>query len=75
MATITIPSFNLAGKKTYLSVALGIAVILANHFLGISIPGVQLNDAEWMTNIWQLILVATGRSAMTAVSNSPAPSA
>lgn len=57
----------LNGNKTYLAVAVGIIVVLANAFLGVPIPGVSLDKATWMQDLWTLILVATGRSAVAKI--------
>lgn len=58
----------LRGKKTYIALVLGALVVLANKFLGVEIPGVALDPNDWMTNIWALVLGATGRAAVSKVS-------
>ena len=54
----------LDGYKVYGLCLIGIAAILVNHFSGQTIPGVQFNDADWLTNIWYLLGVMAGRNAM-----------
>lgn len=54
----------LDGYKVYATCIVGIAAILINHFEVYQIPGVQFNDANWLDNIWSLVLVMAGRSAM-----------
>ena len=58
---------SMSGYKTYIASGLGIIVILAVHFLGVTIPGVTLDSNNWMTDIWSLVLVITGRSAIATV--------
>lgn len=52
------------GYKVYVTCGVGIAAILLNHFGVYQIPGVTFNDADWLNNIWALVLVMAGRSAM-----------
>jgi len=57
----------LAGKKTYISVALGAAVIAANHF-GMLPPNMVpagLDPANWVSQEYQLLLAATFRAALS----------
>lgn len=56
----------LDGNKTYIAAVLGAAVILANH-AGIHIPGVQLNPNDWLNQLWDVVLLVTGRSALKKV--------
>jgi hypothetical protein len=57
----------LDGYKTYIAIALGAVVVLANAFLGVSIPGVTLDKSNWLQDLWALVLLATGRSAIAKV--------
>ena len=54
------------GWKTYLLCVAGIAVILVNHFVA-TVPGTSGDSAEWLNNIYQLLLVMTGRRALSEV--------
>lgn len=56
----------LNGNKTYIACALGALVVIANHF-GIQVVGVQLDPTNWINELWQLALVASGRSAIAKV--------
>ena len=58
---------SISGHKTYIAVAIGILVVLANAFLGVPIPGVSLDKTTWMQDLWTLILIATGRSAVAKI--------
>ena len=51
------------GYKTYLVLAVGALVVLANHFIG-PIPNVTLNSANWLTDLWTLVLGGAARSAI-----------
>jgi hypothetical protein len=52
------------GYKVYATCIVGIAAILINHFSTHQIPGVSINDADWLNNIWSMVLIMAGRSAM-----------
>ena len=60
----------LSGKKTYLAAGFGIIIILVVHFLKVPIPGVTIDDNNWMTDLWSLVLVMCGRSAVASVAPS-----
>ncbi|HSV26230.1 MAG TPA: glycosyl hydrolase 108 family protein [Xanthobacteraceae bacterium] len=71
--TITLPTPSvsgiagaLAGSKTYIGLAIGAAVVIANHFgflpTAIAVPG--LNPNNWLSDLWYLYLGAAGRSAL-----------
>jgi len=51
------------GYKTYILLAVGILMVLVNHFVG-PIPNVNLNSANWLTDIWTLALGGAARSAL-----------
>lgn len=53
----------LKGKKTYLGLAVGAVVVLA-HKAGIPMPGVQVDDQQWLTNLWQIVLVGFARHGL-----------
>lgn len=58
-----------AGKKTYLVLAAGAVEIIANHF-GLLPPNLvpaNLDATHWATDLFNLALVATGRSALTGI--------
>lgn len=59
------------GKKTYLLVAIGALFVVANGLLGTAgtplIPGLGLNPANWINDLFSLFLVATGRSALDKI--------
>jgi hypothetical protein len=74
---ITIPTPNTAdlkellkGKKTYIALASGMAVIALNHF-GMLPPdlakSVNLDPANWVNDEYKLILGATGRAALAGI--------
>ncbi len=78
VATITIPtpslsglSASLAGSKTYITLAAGALVIIANHFgfLPPNLTPANLNANTWITDLFTLALVATGRSAWATGTN------
>lgn len=54
------------GKKTYITLALGAATVVANHF-GIVIPGVKLDDGNWIADLFTLAAGATARHAIGKV--------
>ena len=56
----------LDGYKTYILAAIGVLVILANHFLG-PVPGTPGDSANWLSDIWAMLLVAAGRSAVNKI--------
>ena len=56
------------GYKVYIGIALAIVVILAQHFAGISVPGVPDPGASWGQSIWELIMGAFARSAVAKIS-------
>lgn len=51
------------GYKTYIVLAFGVLAVLINHFIA-PIPNVNLNSANWLTDLWTLTLGAAGRSAL-----------
>jgi hypothetical protein len=53
------------GYKTYIALAVGAVVVIVNHF--VPLPNVTLDPSNWLTDLFQLALVATGRSAVTKV--------
>lgn len=74
---ITIPSLNAAGvaaaikgKKTYIALATGAAVIALNHY-GLLPPdmakSLNLDPANWLNDEYKLLLGATGRSALAGI--------
>lgn len=56
----------LSGYKTYIMVVIG-AVIVALNAVGVEIPGIKINSADWLANFWQLGLVATARAAVAKI--------
>lgn len=59
------PAFlqSIDGYKTYIVLAFGVLAVLVNHFIG-PIPNVNLNSANWLTDIWTLLLGGAARSAL-----------
>lgn len=56
------------GNKTYIALAVGAVVVIANHF-GISIPGSpNLDPANWTNDLFTLVLGGTFRSALGKLS-------
>lgn len=51
------------GKKTYITLAVGAASVLANHF-GYEIPGTNLDPANWISDLFLLGGAAFGRHAI-----------
>jgi hypothetical protein len=68
MNTITTILAALDGKKTYIGLALGAAVIVANHF-GATVPGVppSVGNEDWLTQLWSLYMGSALRSALAKV--------
>ena len=64
---MTIDLNMLQGYKTYLGIAIAILAVLAVKFLGITIPGMTVDPNNWVTTIWELIMVGFGRSAIAKV--------
>lgn len=62
------------GYKTYITLALGIVVIIANH-LNLLPDGMaqslNLDDSHWLQNIFTLVLGITARSAVKKVETAP----
>ena len=52
----------LSGAKTYIVAVVAILAILVNHVW--PQPWMNLDPANWLTDIWTWILVITGRSAL-----------
>jgi hypothetical protein len=50
----------LRGKKTYIGLAVA-ALALVSHKLGFPMPGVQVDDATVMQNLWFLAIAAFAR--------------
>lgn len=65
----------LNGNKTYLTLAAGALVIVANHF-GLLPPEyvpAGLDPNQWVMQLWALALGATGRSALKKLEGDIAP--
>lgn len=54
------------GYKTYITLGLGAATVVANHF-GVQIPGVNLDDSNWVSDLFTLAAGATVRHAIAKV--------
>lgn len=54
------------GKKTYITLGLGAATVIANH-LGVPIPGVHLDDSNWLSDLFTLAAGATARHALAKI--------
>lgn len=54
------------GYKTYILCAVGIVVVLVNHFVG-QVPGTSPDSANWLDSIWTILMVAAGRSAVNKI--------
>jgi hypothetical protein len=52
------------GYKTYIACALGALVVIANH-LGLSIPGITVDDSAFAVNMWAIITAAAIRHGIT----------
>ena len=52
------------GKKTYALLALGAVMILANKFLGLDVPGVELDPQNWLNDLFALGIGGTLRNGM-----------
>lgn len=57
----------LSGKKTYLTLALGAGVVLANHFGYLPSGSVGLDPNNWLTDLYALLVTGTFRSAITKI--------
>ncbi|MGP0093064.1 MAG: hypothetical protein ACLPKB_24445 [Xanthobacteraceae bacterium] len=64
METIRKSASAVDGAKTYIGAGIGILVIVLNHFWGLSIPGVRIDDANWLAHVWALGMVMFGRHAL-----------
>lgn len=53
----------LKGKKTYITLAFGAVVVVANHFFG-PLPGVSLDPDGWTTQLYTLLLGSFTRAAI-----------
>ena len=62
----------LQGWKTYIGVGIAILAVLAVHFLQIKIPGMTVDDSNWLATVWELVMLAFGRSALAKV-GAPTP--
>lgn len=51
------------GYKTYITLGLGAATVIGNHF-GIKVPGVSLDDSNWVSDLFMLAAGATARHAI-----------
>ena len=54
----------LNGYKMYAACLVGILAILVNHFIA-PIPGIDVDQGNWLDQVWTLIMIMTGRSALT----------
>ena len=54
----------MSGKKTYFLLAAGALVILANKFLGIELPGVEINPDNWLQDLFALGVGGTLRNGI-----------
>jgi hypothetical protein len=59
------------GLKTYIGAGIGILAVLVTHFLHIPIPGVQLDDTQWLSSVYTLFMVIAGRSAIAKLDQKP----
>lgn len=57
------------GKKTHITAAIGMIVVAWVHFSGQPIPGVKVDDSQWLTTEWYLLGVMCGRDAVKKVQN------
>lgn len=62
--TIPNPLGALNGYKTYLLLAAAAIAIIANHFSPGSIPGMTLDPANWVNDLWKVALGGGFRSAL-----------
>ena len=76
---LTIPVPALAGKKVYLASFIWIGLILAEVFLGIDVPGFDVNPQTWFNDVGAAILAMFGRAAIGKIgtngNGAPTPSA
>lgn len=54
----------LAGKKTYIIVAISVLAILAERFLNIDVPGYEVS-ADWLGELLAMLGLGTLRAGMT----------
>ena len=54
-----------AGKKTYILLAVGAMYVFANKFLGVSIPGVEINPQDWLADLFMLGVGGTMRAGVS----------
>lgn len=65
MATIALPSLlsTLDGKKTYITLVVGMIAIAANHF-GVLPFDIALDPSKWVQDEYQLVVGMVFRSAI-----------
>ena len=54
------------GYKTYAGAGLGILAILANQH-GMSIPGIELDPQNWLSDIFKMLMLMTARHAIAKI--------
>jgi len=52
----------LDGYKTYVVCSIGVIVAVVNHFW--ALPYVNLDQSNWLNDVWGNVLIMTGRSAV-----------
>lgn len=52
-----------SGYKTYATLAIGAATVIGNYF-GLQIPGVHLDSANWLSDLFTIAAGATLRHAV-----------
>jgi hypothetical protein len=65
---------SLDGYKTYITLAVGMVVIIADHFQLLPQTmhdSLKLDDAHWLQNLFTLLLGMTARSAVKKVETAP----
>jgi hypothetical protein len=83
MTTVTLPDVNpasvqkfLAGKKTYIGLAIGMAVVAANHFgvLPKEYVPAGLDPSNWVADEYRLLIDAFARAGLAKAGSDNAPS-
>lgn len=55
------------GNKTHIFAALGIVVVTLSHFSGLKLPGVNIDDAQWLSTDYTLLGIMCGRDALRKI--------
>lgn len=52
------------GRKVYIGIGVAAVALVVHATLGVNIPGVQVDDANIVQDLWNLAMIGAGRSAI-----------